>query len=62
MLGGGTQRHAFPHYQSEETKILNISLPRMGIDPISIQHDWPVGLAFFVKFDYQNIQYIIKVS
>ena len=35
MLNGGTERHAFPCYQSEEMKIINVSCPRMGIEPTS---------------------------
>ena len=33
VLSGGTQRRALPHYQSEEIKILNISFPRIGMEP-----------------------------
>ena len=33
MLSGGTHRRALSRYQSEEMKILSISVPRMGIEP-----------------------------
>ena len=33
LLSGGTQRRALPRPQSEELKILNISFPRVGIEP-----------------------------
>ena len=35
VLSGGIQRRALPQRQSKERKILNISFPREGIDPIS---------------------------
>ena len=35
MLNGGTQPPALPRYQSEKIKILNISLPRVGIEPVA---------------------------
>ena len=33
MLSGGTERRALPRHQSEEVKILNISVPRVGTEP-----------------------------
>ena len=35
VLSDGIQRCALHSYQSEEMKILNISIPRMGIEPIT---------------------------
>ena len=32
ILSTKTQRRTLPHYQSEEMKLLNISLPQMGIE------------------------------
>ena len=37
MLSGGTQRRTLPRYQSEETKILCISFPRVEIEPTNRQ-------------------------
>ena len=38
MLGGGTQRHALPRYQSEVMKILNYSFAWVGIEPTSYRY------------------------
>ena len=45
------QRRALPRYRSEEMKILNITFPRVGIEPttsrvyshtlVPLRHDWP---------------------
>ena len=36
VLNGATKRRKLPRYQSEEMKILNISLRRVGIEPTTI--------------------------
>ena len=36
MLNRETYRRAWPPYQSEEIRILNISIPRVGIEPKSL--------------------------
>ena len=44
MLSGGAQRRVLPRRQSEEMKILNILIPRVGIETTTyraIHHDSP---------------------
>ena len=36
VFNGGTQRSTLPRYQSEELKILNISFPRMVMQPTTV--------------------------
>ena len=37
VLSGGSQRRVLLQHQSEEMKILNISFPRVGIEPTTSQ-------------------------
>ena len=63
-----TQRRALPPHQSEEMKILNISLPWVGIDPTTygiyshtlrpLRHDWPQSPFDAAVKHLHNIHYI----
>ena len=35
MLNDGTQRHTLTRHQNEEMKVLNISFPRVGMEPVA---------------------------
>ena len=57
VWNGGTQRRGLHRYQSEEIKILNISIPRLRIESTTVgQSD--VLESYIITINLQQIIYI----